>query len=68
MKLHFETLYPNAKGYEFFQYNSSKPGKVCNFATSANIQIKEKQMGREVEMTTKIKQYADQINGIKEKL
>ena len=29
---------------------------------------KEKQMGREVEMTTKIKQYADQINGIKEKL
>ena len=29
---------------------------------------KEKQMGRQVEMTTKIKQYADQINGLKEKL
>ncbi|MEC9290883.1 MAG: DEAD/DEAH box helicase family protein [Pseudomonadota bacterium] len=36
---HFEALYPNAKGYEFFQYDSSKPGKVRNFATSANIQI-----------------------------
>ena len=36
---HFEALYPNAKGYEFFQYESSKPGKVRNFATSANIQI-----------------------------
>ena len=36
---HFEALYPMAKGYEFFQYDSTKPGKVCNFATSANIQI-----------------------------
>ena len=36
---HFEGLYPTAKGYEFFQYNSSKPGQVRNFATSANIQI-----------------------------
>nr|HIL76760.1 DEAD/DEAH box helicase [Rhodospirillales bacterium] len=36
---HFEALYPMAKGYEFFQYDSSKPGKVRNFATSANIQI-----------------------------
>lgn len=29
---------------------------------------KEKQMGRQVEMTTKIKKYADQINGLKESL
>lgn len=29
---------------------------------------KEKQMGRQVEMATKIKQYADQINGLKERL
>ncbi len=29
---------------------------------------KEKQMGRQVEMTTKIKKYADQINGLKERL
>jgi len=36
---HFEALYPNAKGYEFFQYNSTKPGQVRNFATSSNIQI-----------------------------
>ncbi len=36
---HFEALYPTAKGYEFFQYNSSKPGQVRNFATSSNIQI-----------------------------
>jgi len=36
---HFESLYPGAKGYEFFQYDSSKPGKVRNFATSPNIQI-----------------------------
>jgi len=36
---HFEALYPMAKGYEFFQYDSTKPGKVRNFATSANIQI-----------------------------
>jgi hypothetical protein len=30
--------------------------------------VKEKQMGRQVEMTTKIKKYADQINGLKESL
>ncbi len=36
---HFEALYPTAKGYEFFQYNSSKLGQVRNFATSSNIQI-----------------------------
>lgn len=29
---------------------------------------KEKQMGRQVEITTKIKKYADQINVLKEKL
>lgn len=29
---------------------------------------KEKQMGRQVEMTNKIKKYADQINGLKERL
>jgi len=36
---HFENLYPIAKGYEYFQYDSTKPGPVRNFATSANIQI-----------------------------
>lgn len=36
---HFENLYPMAKGYEYFQYDSGKPGKVRNFATSPNIQI-----------------------------
>lgn len=36
---HFEALYPSAKGYEFFQYDSSKLGQVRNFATSPNIQI-----------------------------
>ena len=38
---HFESasLYPNAKGYEFFQYNSDRLGEVRNFATSPNIQI-----------------------------
>lgn len=36
---HFESLYPGAKGYEFFQYDSSKLGQVRNFATSPNIQI-----------------------------
>ncbi len=36
---HFENLYPGAKGYEFFQYDSSKLGQVRNFATSPNIQI-----------------------------
>jgi len=36
---HFESLYPGAKGYEFFQYDSNKLGQVRNFATSPNIQI-----------------------------
>ncbi len=36
---HFENLYPKAKGYEYFLYDSSKPGPVRSFATSANIQI-----------------------------
>jgi type III restriction enzyme len=36
---HFENLYPMAKGYEYFQYDSTKPGTVRNFATSPNIQI-----------------------------
>ncbi|KIE42476.1 type III restriction-modification system endonuclease [Geobacter anodireducens] len=36
---HFESLYPGAKGYEFFQYDSNRPGTVRNFATSPNIQI-----------------------------
>jgi type III restriction enzyme len=36
---HFEGLYPGAKGYEFFQYDSDKLGQVRNFATSPNIQI-----------------------------
>ena len=36
---HFEALYPKAKGYDFFQYDSDKLGKVRNFATSPNIQI-----------------------------
>ncbi|MDP9711556.1 UNVERIFIED_ORG: type III restriction enzyme [Pseudomonas fluorescens] len=36
---HFESLYPKAKGYEYFLYDSSKPGQVRNFATSSNIQI-----------------------------
>lgn len=36
---HFEALYPKAKGYEYFLYDSSKPGPVRNFATSSNIQI-----------------------------
>ena len=36
---HFEGLYPSAQGFEFFQYESSKPGKVRNFATSEKIQI-----------------------------
>ncbi len=36
---HFETLYPSAKGYEFFQYDSGKLGQVRNFATSPNVQI-----------------------------
>ncbi len=36
---HFEGLYPKAKGYEFFLYDSSTLGQVRNFATSSNIQI-----------------------------
>lgn len=36
---HYEALYPSAKGYEFFQYDSEKLGQVRNFATSPNIQI-----------------------------
>ncbi|MGE4501225.1 MAG: type III restriction-modification system endonuclease [Hydrogenovibrio sp.] len=36
---HFESLYPGSKGYEFFQYDSSKLGQVRNFATSPHIQI-----------------------------
>ncbi|WP_372837458.1 type III restriction-modification system endonuclease [Phaeovulum sp.] len=36
---HFESLYPMAKGYEYFQYDSSKPGTVRNFATNPNVQI-----------------------------
>src|ERR1017187_4923703 len=36
---HFESLYPSAKGYEFFPYDSNKLGQVRNFATSPNIQI-----------------------------
>lgn len=36
---HFESLYPSAKGYEFFQYDSSKLGQVRNFATSPHIQV-----------------------------
>ncbi|MFL4175477.1 type III restriction-modification system endonuclease [Pseudomonas aeruginosa] len=36
---HFENLYPKAKGYEYFLYDSSKPGQVRNFATNSNVQI-----------------------------
>lgn len=36
---HFEALYPAAKGFEFFQYDSAKLGQVRNFATSPNIQF-----------------------------
>ncbi|MCG8053716.1 MAG: DEAD/DEAH box helicase family protein, partial [Candidatus Thiodiazotropha endolucinida] len=36
---HFENLYPNAKGYEYFLYDSSKLDQVRNYATSPNIQI-----------------------------
>ncbi|WP_312243251.1 type III restriction-modification system endonuclease [Stutzerimonas nitrititolerans] len=36
---HFENLYPKAKGYEYFLYESSKPGQVRNFATNSNVQI-----------------------------
>lgn len=36
---HFENLYPKAKGYEYFLYDSSKPEKVRSFAISSNVQI-----------------------------
>lgn len=36
---HFENLYPKAKGYEYFLYDSSKPGDIRSFATSSTIQI-----------------------------
>lgn len=36
---HFEGIYPKAKGYEFFLYNSKDLGFVRSFATSSNIQI-----------------------------
>ena len=36
---HFENLYPNAKGYEYFLYDSRKLGQVRNYATSPNIQV-----------------------------
>lgn len=36
---HFENIYPKAKGYEYFLYDSSKPEQVRRFATSVNIQI-----------------------------
>ena len=36
---HFDGLYPKAKGYEYFNYDSRKLGQVRNFATSSNIQI-----------------------------
>ena len=36
---HFENLYPIAKGYEYFLYDSNNLGQVRNFATSPNIQI-----------------------------
>ena len=36
---HFENLYPESKGYDYFSYDSSKMGQVRNFATSPNVQI-----------------------------
>ena len=36
---HFENLYPNAKGYEYFLYDGSKPERVRQYATNPNIQI-----------------------------
>ena len=36
---HFEGLYPKAKGYEYFLYDSSKLGQVRGFATGSGIQI-----------------------------
>ena len=36
---HFNGLYPKAKGYEYFLYDSKNLNTVRNFATSSNIQI-----------------------------
>lgn len=36
---HFENLYPTAKGYEYFLYDSGKLDQVRGFATSPNVQI-----------------------------
>ena len=36
---HFEGLYPKAKGYKYFLYNSKDLSEVRDFATSSNIQI-----------------------------
>lgn len=36
---HFENLYPNAKSYEYFLYDGSKPERVRQYATNPNIQI-----------------------------
>lgn len=36
---HFENLYPKAKGYEYFLYDSKNVDQVRVFATSSNIQI-----------------------------
>lgn len=36
---HFEGLYPEAIGYDYFIYDAKKLGHVRNFATSSNIQI-----------------------------
>ncbi len=37
---HFEGLYPKARGYEYFLYDSSKLGQVRNFATSSKEALK----------------------------
>ncbi len=36
---HIENLYPMARGYEYFQYDSNRLAAVRNFATSPSIQI-----------------------------
>jgi type III restriction enzyme len=36
---HFEQYFPSAKGYDFFIYDSAKPGLVRDFATSPHIRI-----------------------------
>ena len=36
---HFMRLYPSARGYNYFIYDSTKLGKMRDFAESANIQI-----------------------------